>query len=303
MADPSDSRLSDEGTQSSVEAPTRLQLIDRAIRRLEGADREAPRRTAAWLLTDVLGCDRGELYAYSDRPVSPADVQEFTAYVDRRVQGEPLQHILGHTSFYGLRIQVTPDVMVPRPETELVVEQALACIEEVDAPRMLDVGTGSGCIALALKHERPDATVYACDVSPEALDVARANARALELDVRFLEADLRGEPEAHQMPDDLDLLISNPPYIPDDEAGTLPAVVREYDPDVALFSGDDPLLFYRGLTGWAQGLCRSGAAIVFEVHADYAEEVAGLLRSEGIRDVHVENDLNDRPRIVWGRRP
>lgn len=299
MADSSDSHHSEEGAQ----APTRLQLIDRAIHRLEEADREAPRRTAEWLLTDVLDCDRGELYAYSNRSVSPEDAQTFNAYVNRRVKGEPLQHILGHTSFYGLRVQVTPEVMVPRPETELVVEQALACIAEMDAPRILDVGTGSGCIALALKHERPDATVYACDVSHEALDVARANAQALQLDVQFLEADLRGEVGAQQIPSDLDLLISNPPYIPDTEAETLPAVVREYDPDVALFSGDDPLFFYRSLTDWAQVFCRAGAVIVFEIHADYAEEVAGLLRSEGVRDVHVEDDLNDRPRIVWGRRP
>lgn len=295
MDAPSDSHA------SNATASTRLEVLDRAIQRLEAAEREAPRRTAEWLLTEVLGCDRGQLYAYPDRAVAPAEAQEFETLVDRRVEGEPLQHILGYTSFYGLQIQVSPDVMVPRPETEEVVERALACIAEVEAPRVLDVGTGSGCIALALKHERPDAVVHACDVSSDALTVARANARQLQLDVHFLQADLAAEAAVEDLPGALDLLVSNPPYIPDEEAETLPAVVRDYDPAVALFSGDDPLYFYRALVGCARHLCTSEAAVVFETHAEYAGEVAALLRSEGLADVHMEDDLSGRPRIVWGR--
>lgn len=294
----------DSGAEASSEFPkTRLRLLDAAVRRLNAAERTAPRRTAEWLLSEVLDCDRAQLYAHPEQPVSREDARHFEEMVERRVQGEPLQHILGSVSFYGLQLQVSSDVMVPRPETEEVVDRALACIEETERPRILDVGTGSGCIALALKHERPDATVYACDVSPEALAVARANARALELDIQFREADVLDDAASGGLPGNLSLLVSNPPYIPDDEADSLPPVVREYDPDVALFAGDDPLRFYRALLDWVHELCVPGAAVVFEVHAAYADEVVALLRREGLTNVFAEEDLSGRPRVVGGHVP
>ena len=283
--------------------PTRLGLLDSAVRRLETAERTAPRRTAEWLLTDVLGCDRAHLYAHPDRPVAPEAARQFGEMVERREQGEPLQHILGYASFRGLQFRVSPDVMVPRPETEVVVDRALACIQDASRPRVLDVGTGSGCIALALKHERPAANIYACDVSAAALAVARENAEALQLDVQFLEADVLADEIPEAVPGNLDLLVSNPPYIPDDEAESLPSVVREYDPDVSLFAGTDPLRFYRALARWAKALCRPGASVVFEVHAAYADEVADLCRRGGLSEVAVAEDWSGRPRVVWGRAP
>ena len=299
MVDPRGS----EGGETPESGPTRRRLLHRGTQRLEGADRQAPRRTAEWLLTEILDCDRAQLYTRSERPVPPDVAQRFGELMERRVQGEPLQHLLGYASFRGLRLQVSPDVMVPRPETETVVDRALACIENRERPRVLDVGTGSGCIALALKHERPDAVVHACDVSPDALAVARANADALQLDVQFLEADVLADEGFNGMPRDVDLLVSNPPYIPDDEADALPPVVREYDPAVALFAGDDPLRFYRALADWARALCAPDAFFVFEVHAAYADEVAALLRRERLAEVCTDEDLSGRPRVVWGRRP
>ena len=299
MVDPRGS----EGGETPESGPTRRRLLHRATQRLEGADRQAPRRTAEWLLTEILDCDRAQLYTRSERPVPPDVVQRFGELVKRRVQGEPLQHLLGYASFRGLQLQVSPDVMVPRPETETVVDRALACIEDGEQPRVLDLGTGSGCIALALKHERPDAVVYACDASPDALAVARANADALQLDVQFLEADVLADEGSNGMPQDLDLLVSNPPYIPEDEADTLLPVVREYDPAVALFTGDDPLRFYRALADWARALCAPDAFFVFEVHAAYADEVAALLRRERLTEICTDEDLSGRPRVVWGRRP
>jgi release factor glutamine methyltransferase len=221
---------------------------------------------------------------------------------DRCVAGEPLQHVLGYAVFRGLRLAVSPAVMVPRPETEEVVGAALAMIEDVEAPRVLDVGTGSGCIALALKHERPDATVQAWDVSPDALAVARDNASRLGLNVQFAEVDLFGDAAADRLTEPVDLLVSNPPYIPNDEAETLPAVVRDYDPHVALFSGVDPLRFYRALAAHASTLCAPGAAVVLETHADYAEEAAAVLENEGLADVRLQEDLSGRPRILRARR-
>jgi release factor glutamine methyltransferase len=291
------------GEEGREPPQTRLELLNRAVQRLEEAGRTAPRRTAEWLLTEVLDCDRAQLYTHPDRNVSSGAAKQFREMVERRDQGEPLQHILGYASFRGLRVQVTPDVMVPRPETEIVVDRALRCIESVAAPRVLDVGTGSGCIALALKQERPAADVHACDVSTDALAVARENAEELGLDVQFLEANVLADEIPEAVPGDLDLLVSNPPYIPDDEAESLPPVVREYDPDVSLFAGADPLRFYRALVRWAGALCRPGGAFVFEVHAAYADAVVDLCRRTGLADVAVDEDLSGRPRVVWGRVP
>jgi release factor glutamine methyltransferase len=131
--------------------------------------------------------------------------------------------------------------------------------------------------------------------------VARTNAEELQLDVQFLEADVLAEEIPEHVPGDLDLLVSNPPYIPDDEADTLPLVVREYDPDVSLFAGDDPLRFYRALVDWTRALCTPGGVAVFEVHAEYADAVEDLLRREEMAEVSVDEDLSGRPRVVWGR--
>lgn len=278
--------------------PTRKLLLDRAHRRLDEAGRDAPRRMAEWLLLEVLDCDRGQLYSRATQSVDAAEAQQFETMVDRCVRGEPMQHVLGYASFRSLQIDVSPAVMVPRPETETVTEAALNAIASVESPRVLDVGTGSGCIALAIKYERPDAVVDAWDISPEALDVARANAQRLGIDVHFSEVDLFDAKAPERLLSRVDLLVSNPPYIPNAEADTLPAVVREYDPPTALFAGDDPLRFYRVLAGQAPQLCVPGGAVVLETHADYAEAAARVARRAGLRDVHVEEDLSGRPRIL-----
>ncbi|WP_258096754.1 peptide chain release factor N(5)-glutamine methyltransferase [Salinibacter sp. 10B] len=287
--------------QSELPNDSRQALLEWAQQRLRAAEQDAPRRTAEWVLIDVLGIDRGQLYARARTPVAPDAAQEFRTMVERCLEGEPLQHVLGYTSFRGLRIDVSPAVMIPRPETEEVVEAALRAVSSVEAPQVLDVGTGSGCIALALKHERPDAQVEGWDVSAEALAVARRNADRLDMDVHFAEVDLFAAQVGDQLARPVDLLISNPPYIPNEEAQTLPAVVREYDPPEALFSGEDPLRFYRTLATCASVVCAPGAAIVLETHADYAEEAAAVLREAGLAKVCVETDLSDRPRILTAR--
>lgn len=233
----------------------------------------------------------------------PRLVQHFIDMVDRCAAGEPVQHVLGYTSFRGLRIEVSSSVMVPRPETEQVVEGALQQLAPLSSPRVLDVGTGSGCIALALKSERPDATVVGWDVSTDALEVARANAARLGLDVSFKEVDLFSSSAAIRRTTPVDLVVSNPPYIPQAEANTIPSVVREYDPDVALFSGDDPLRFYRALVRRIPALCTPGAAVVLETHAEYAEEAATVVQEGGLVSVDVRKDLSGRPRILSARYP
>ena len=291
-----------DDTGGENEGPTRRSLLERGTRQLKEAGRDAPRRTAEWMLLELCGCNRAGLYAYPEAPVDRGDVHRFEAMVQRRVQGEPLQHILGYDEFYGLRLAVSPDVLVPRPETEELVEHALRLIGTEEAPRVLDAGTGSGCIALAIKSERSDALVHACDVSADALAVAAANAERLNLNVNLRLADMLDDAFPDQVPGALDLLIANPPYVPDQEAESLPEEVRAYDPPLALFAGDDPLRFYRALARHAEHLLAPGGHFVVETHADYAHDVAGLLADSGLTGVHVKSDLAGRPRIATARR-
>jgi len=282
---------------------TRQSLLDWGRDRLAAAGREVPGRTAMWLLADLLDCRHGHLYARPGQPVDEPIAHQFHNWVQRRVDGEPLQHILGYADFRGLRIEVTPDVMIPRPETEEVVTHALSVIQRVESPRVLDVGTGSGCIALALKAERPAADVHACDVSADALAVAQRNADRLGYTVDFTEADVLQSSFLTAVDPPYDLIVSNPPYIPDAEADTLPATVREYDPPQALFAGADPLRYYRALVRKRREGTSTGGAIVLEVHADYGQGVAALLRSSGADCITVETDMADRERVVVSRRP
>lgn len=283
------------------EQATPRTLLRASTEQLADAGVEHPRRNAEWILAEVLDCSRAALYAYPKRTVVADQRARLRRMVDRRCQHEPLQYILGYEEFFGLRIEVSPAVLIPRPETEDVVEEALRCLDGIRRPRVLDVGTGSGCIALAIKHERPEAIVHACDVSPAALAVARRNARAHDAAVSFFQADVMSDALADRVPPPLDLVISNPPYIPNAEASRLPEDVREHEPAEALFTGTDALRFYRAIARRAFVLLREDGWLVFETHAHYAEDVRDLLRNLGAEPVEVKNDLSGRARIAVAR--
>lgn len=259
------------------------------------------RRTAEWLLEAATGLRRATLYAYPERELDATQQALLDAWGARCAAGEPVQYVIGTAAFCGLVLEVGPDVLIPRPETEEVVGCALEQIAGMARPRVLDAGTGSGCIALALKAARPEADVHALDVSERALAVARRNAAANRLAVTFHAGDLLAD-VLPGVPGDLDLLVSNPPYIPDAEAEGLEPHVREHEPALALFSGPDPLQFYRALARHAEALVRPGGAVVVETHAYHAEATATCFSGPAFGRAEVRRDLSGRPRMVWTRR-
>ncbi len=277
---------------------TRISIIREATNCLRSSNINDARRNVEWMLCELLKCNRAQLYAYPEMRVPAATVFSLKEMLGKRTNREPLQYILGHTQFLQVRIEVNPDVLIPRPETEWLVMESLQRIEDIKNPTILDVGTGSGCIALAIKEQRPDALVYACDISEGALEIARRNANRLALDIRLFRSDiLQGIPPALDLPE-LDLLISNPPYIPRSETSSLEPEIVHFEPDIALFVDSDPLLYYRSISDEAPHLLRSGGYLYFETHMDFATEVKQMLLQKGFSSAAIRNDLNARPRIV-----
>lgn len=257
------------------------------------------RLDAQALLTHVLGRPRSWLIAHDGDELPETELQRYEALVRRRAAGEPFAYLVGEKEFWGLTLQVGPGVLVPRPDTETLVEWALEVLQGRQAPRVVDLGTGSGAIALALKHARPDARVCAADLSPEALAIARANARRLGL-----EADFRtghwwqafGEDPAARF----DLVVSNPPYIAEGDPH-LPAL--RHEPGMALTSGPDGLDAIRAIVAGATARLASGGWLLFEHGHDQAAAVRALLEDAGFRDAGTRRDLGGNERCTGARRP
>lgn len=282
---------------------TRRSLLHHTLRQLEQGGIDEARRQAEWLLEHALGVSRTGLYAFPEHPVSPEQAAFLETLLTRRLQHEPVQYIVGYTEFFGLRFLVTSDVLIPRPETEQVTERGLARLASVPTPRVLDVGTGSGCIAVTIQHQRPDACVWACDLNPRALAVAAQNAVRHQCPVQFLEADLQAAGFAAQMPAELDLVVSNPPYILREEASSLAPEVRDFEPALALFVDKDPLQHYTALAHAAMSLLIPGGWLVVETHADFGGAVCNLLEQHGYASVQLAHDLAGKPRMVEARKP
>ena len=212
--------------------------------------------------------------------------------------GRPVQYVLGRTEFCGRSFLIDERALIPRPETEELVAWIVADGKGRDAFSILDVGTGSGCIALSLAGELPQAAVTGVDISPEALALARENGRRLALPVTFLQTNFLDSSAWHSLPA-VDILVSNPPYIPVAEKETLESHVREWEPAAALFVPDgDPLLFYRALSGFGLQKLPAGGALYCETHRDYAAAVAELFQSDGWLEVELKEDAFGEPRMV-----
>ena len=278
--------------------------LDLAVSRLRAGGVGHPPLDAELLLRHVLGWDRASILVRGGESLSPGDEVLFFDLVSARGRRRPLQHLTGIQSFWRHEFVVGPAVLIPRPETEVLVEAALGLLEGVKAPRLIDVGTGSGCIALSLAAERPGATVVATDLSSPALAVARANASRLGLAdrVRFVGGDLL-DPFRSGAGAAFDLVVSNPPYVDDAEWRNLEPEVRDHDPRSALVPEEGVRPLYGRLLAGAVRVLRPGGAVAVEVGAGQADAVAAQAATAGFTSARTVRDLQAIPRVILATRP
>ncbi len=298
------------GGVGAVEGSARGVLRE-GIARLREAGVPSFTLAAELLLLHVLGRSRAWLYGHPEEVVTEAEAQRYFGLVARRITGVPTQHLTGKQEFWGLEFEVTPDVLIPRPETEHVVEVALdrLALREVRAGRpnkndgaglrTADVGTGSGCIAIALAKELPATEIVATDISRAALDVARRNAirHGVEKQLRFSEGNLLANAPGH-----FDLIVSNPPYVARRDAETLAREVREHEPALALYGGDEGYELYGELIRQAAERLKPGGLLVLELGYNSLPAVEPLLDSSHWSNVGVTNDLAGIPRVIAAER-
>jgi release factor glutamine methyltransferase len=277
------------------------QALTAAVDHLESSDCGSPRMNAETLLMFVLGVNRAYLYAHPERELTAEEQARYDKVIAQRAAGVPSQYITGHQEFWGLDFVVTPAVLIPRPETEHLVETVLELAREVIAPRIVDVGTGSGCIALALANEIRGADVYAVDLSVDALEAARANAARLQLDgrVKFLHSDvLSALADRH----DFDFVISNPPYVGNDEADKVQRSVFEFEPRMAVFAGENGLDVIRPLIEQAHTALKPGGWLAVEIGYSMRDAVLALLDPTLWDEPMVVPDLQGIPRVIAARK-
>jgi release factor glutamine methyltransferase len=293
--------------------PTLRFALDEAEKVLaEGPHPERARRDTEALLVHVLKMNVPEanlawLIAHDGEPLAPDPADTFCDLVERRLFGEPIQYITGETEFYGLPFRVNRDVLIPRPETEHLVEKTIALAQEfrrtgtIPAPRILDVGTGSGAIAVALAHALPFAEITATDISPAALAVAKDNAarNSVAHRVRFVEGDLLDPVVGEQF----DIVVSNPPYVQVSDRNTLDEEVRNYEPAQALFAGEDGLAVCRRLIPTAFSALGIGGFLLLEIGYGQQQAMQELLKHEGFIGIEFTADLQGIPRVAAARRP
>lgn len=283
-------------------AVTARQALVEAAAVLSRAGIGSARLDAEVLLAEALGCAAARLLLEYDRPLDPRLLERFHALLARRGAGEPVAYIAGRKEFWSLDFAVKPAVLVPRPETELLVETALGLVAAMSRPRILDLGAGSGAIAVCLAKETPGAEIYATDISLDALAVARENARRNGVDeqIHFAAGDLFAPVDERR--NFFDLIVSNPPYIRTGDLASLPRDVRDFEPRAALDGGPDGLDFYRRIIKGAPRRLAAGGFVLLEIGADMGEAVTRLFAGRGVyAPARIYKDLARKDRVVGAR--
>jgi len=256
---------------------------------------------AELLLIHASKQNRTWLITHGDDEVNPNLAASYLDLIERRKRGEPIQYVTGEQEFYGLPFRVTPDVLIPRPETEHLVEKAIELATGIAQPQIVDVGTGSGAIAIAVAHSLPQAQITALDLSAAALDIAHENAirNGVANRIRFLQSDLLAAVTLEKFK----VVVSNPPYVPTADRDSLSVEVREHEPALALFAGKDGLDIYRRLVPEAFAVLEAGGHLLMEIGYGQSAAIAALLEEAGFLQISFVPDLQGIPRVACAKRP
>lgn len=282
---------------------TLRQCADNAIRRLLS---EYPDGEARWMVRIIFeklkGWNRTEMMIRADQEISPYIAGKVDEITRRLLDHEPIQYILGEARFFGLTLNVTPDVLIPRPETEELVDMIVADAHGRSDLRVMDLCTGSGCIAIALARNLPFAQVTAVDISAKALEVAAGNATLTKTAIHFRNADVLSLPRPEKA--DMDIIVSNPPYIAESERAAMDPNVLDHEPSLALFVPDsDPLKFYRAISSYSRLALRPGGRLYFEINPLFAPQLRSMLEADGWTEITVTSDMQRKQRFISATAP
>ncbi len=274
-----------------------LDILNTAILRLHSAGIDEAELDAKYIVSHVLGVPAYTLYTEKARTVNRRQKSVIDRMLKQRTAGKPLQYVIKEQAFFGLTFKVTPHVLIPRPETELLVEKALKKARELTSPDILDLCTGSGCIAVSLKANLPGARITASDISAGALRTAKSNAKLNRTDIRFVRSDLFSRLTAT-----FDIIVTNPPYINQKDYQALDKKILDHEPKTALLGGEDGLTVIRIIIAEAITHLRPNGWLLMEIGYDQRESVEALMKKEGCLDIHTFQDYSGFDRIVIGRR-
>jgi len=284
---------------------TCLDILNQAVEKLKLAGIDRPRTNVELLLGAVLNKSKVDLYLDRDRILTSDEIDQFHQCIKERISGRPVQYIIGTVEFFGLEFKVDQRVLIPRPETETLVEVVIEQLANKEKPRIIDLGTGSGAIAISLAANLQSSFIYATDVSKEALEVAKENAlrNKVESQIEFLWGDLFEPLKKGNFEGQIDCVVSNPPYVSKDELETLPKEVKDYEPIVALESEKDGLFFHKKIIESSLDFLSKGGILALEVGLGQANKVADLIRNQkDLKKTEIKKDLGGIKRIVVSRK-
>ena len=277
-----------------------IELLDLTTQYFDERQIENPRLNAELLISFILGLSRVQLYLNFEKPIEKDEIYKIRTAIKRRANHEPLQYILGETEFFSLPFKVNRNTLIPRPETELLVEKMSEKIGQNSEKSVLDIGTGSGNIVISLAKECKPSQATGIDIDEKIVQVARENAalNGVEENINFVVADICQPDVVDRLHQKFDVVVSNPPYISTSDFQKLPKEIRDFEPVTALDGGDDGLIFYRRISEIAPALLKNGGAIGLEIGMGQSDSVKNILHEQGFVDIEIINDLNGIDRVV-----
>lgn len=282
---------------------TVLEAIQLSTDYLDKKGIESPRTNAELLLADILNCTRLKLYLSFDRPLSDIEKEKYRETIQRRGKFEPLQYITGKVEFYGLEFTIRPDVLIPRPETEFLIETIISKYDKTTPLKILDIGCGSGIIPISLAKNFQNAEISTIDINETAINCAKENALKHEVEKRisFNKIDILNDDSDSQL-DEYDLIVSNPPYVSEIEFETLQKEIREYEPKEAVTDFSDGLTFYKRIVSLCGTKLKPGGSVYFEIGKGQSDSIRGILNDSKFLEIEIVKDLQKIDRIIYGKK-